>query len=109
MSSITAEFAFEIGDLVFFKGALHCDGHRPKQFCVYERIAQQCHGGIQMHYRLSGYTGDVPETVLTKDEPPYRPHSKEEVEHNLEVKAAMRAAADESFLREWKKFRPSDP
>lgn len=78
MSSITVDFEFEIGDLVYFRGASHHAGVRPKQFCVYERLAQECHGGIQRMYRVTGGTDLFPAVLLTKEQPPYQPACEEE-------------------------------
>ena len=75
MSGFTVEFEFEIGDLVYTKGSQHTDGQRPRMFCISERIAQQCHGGIQQLYKLETIDGWHAEVVLTYDEPPYRPMS----------------------------------
>lgn len=70
-------FKFSIGDAVFIKSALHTAGNRPKQFVVYEQLAQRCDGGIQFLYKLVGWQGDLPEIALTAEEPPYRPESLE--------------------------------
>lgn len=75
MSGFTVDFEFDIGDLVFTKGSQHTEGNRPRLFCISERIAQQCHGGIQKLYKLETIDGWHAEVVLTKDEPPYRPMS----------------------------------
>ena len=77
-SDLTVTFEFEIGELVYVKGASHHEGMRPKQFVVFERLAQQCHGGVQMQYHLFGYDGLVPETVITRDQPPFEPKSDEQ-------------------------------
>lgn len=73
MSSITVEFQFEIGDFVYMKSAPHTMESVPNAFVVYERIAQQCHGGVQKHYKLGGRDNMIPETLLTRDRPPYQP------------------------------------
>ena len=76
-SEVRAMFEFEIGELVFFKGTQHNRSCRPNQFCVTERLAQECHGGIQKMYRLSGTDPHLlhPEIALTREEPAYRPVS----------------------------------
>jgi hypothetical protein len=78
-SEVTVKFEFEIGELVFIKGAQHSDQARPKQFVIFERIAQQCHADMQRLYRLIGYgegsSFGVPEIALTRVEPPYREKS----------------------------------
>ncbi len=73
-------FEFDIGELVFFRGAQHTCGCRPKQFCITERLAQECHGGVQKLYRLSGTDPHQlhPEIALTRGEPAYRPVSSEQ-------------------------------
>ncbi len=73
MSKIEVEFEFKIGQLVFFRDAQHTRSDRPMMFVIYERLAQQCHGGIQKLYKLSRYDGLFPEVVLTTEEPEYRP------------------------------------
>ena len=73
MSSLRAEFRFEIGDTVYFRAAMHNANNRPNQFIIYERLAQQCHGGIQQLYRMQPGMDFVAETLLTADEPEYRP------------------------------------
>ena len=78
MSKIEVEFEFEIGQLVFFKGSQHTRSNRPKMFPIFERHAQECHGGIQKLYKLSFITELVPEVVLTTEEPQYRPACEEE-------------------------------
>lgn len=77
---IEVEFEFEIGDLVFFRSSDHAVGIRPKTFCVYERLAQECHGGIQRLYKLGNVPESIPEVLLCKDEPEYRPMSDSEIE-----------------------------
>ena len=97
MSSITVEFEFEIGDLVFFKGAQHTAGHRPKQFVVYERIAQQCHGGVQKRYRVGGITELVVEPLLVRDEPPYRATTQESIDDHIAAVHAEQAASEAAW------------
>ena len=84
-STITVAFEFDIGELVFFSDAQHTRGHRPKQFCVTERLAQECHGGVQKLYRLSGTDPRQmhPEIALTREEPAYRPVSSEQLADEL--------------------------
>lgn len=58
------EFKFNIGDLVVAKAAMaDCEssfaidgmqGTRAKVFMVCERLTQECHGGVQIKYGLSG-------------------------------------------------------
>lgn len=96
MSTLTADFLFEIGDTVFFSSAQHAAGHRPKQFVIYERLAQECHGGIQRLYRLGGVDMNVPEVLLVRDEPAYRPMSQAEHDENLKViRAKNRVSSEE--------------
>lgn len=92
MSSITAEFEFEIGDLVFTRDAEHSNDARPKTFCIYERLAQECHGGIQRLYKVVGFKEAVPEVLLTKEEPPFCPVSNAWLKDRVRVMVAERAA-----------------
>ncbi len=73
------DFEFEIGDIVYFKTADHFAGQRPKQFIVVERIAQQCSGGIQLLYKIGAVTSVISEIELSREEPPYRQMSSDEV------------------------------
>jgi len=90
MSKLEVEFEFEIGDIVFSKAAQHCSGHRPKPFIIYERIAEQCHGGVQRLYKVMGFEGFVPEVVLSRDEPEYRPAPEAELKDAARIRAAER-------------------
>lgn len=90
MSKIEVEFAFEIGDFVYFKSAPHFDWKNPRKFVVVERLAQQCHGGIQRMYRLGGLVDDasrtlmnVSETELSREKPPYEPISEEWIQDRI--------------------------
>ena len=73
MSSITVDFKFEIEEVVYIKTALHAMDNRPNRYIVQERIAQQCHGGVQRMYKLVGMSEHLPELALTIKEPEYRP------------------------------------
>lgn len=72
MSGFTVEFEFEIGQLVYFKDADHTSEKRPRQFTVIERYGQECHAGVQRHYRLNGIAELIPEVALVTEEPAYR-------------------------------------
>lgn len=72
MTGINVEFKFEIGDLVYIKGTSHDFDHRPNQFLIVERLVQQCHGGIQLLYKLLDRTQHHPEIVLTREQPAYK-------------------------------------
>ena len=85
MSKIEVEFAFEIGDKVYTRTASHHAGRRPKAFIVYERLAQECHGGIQRLYKCYELEGYVPEIVLTREMPPYGRMSPEAIKEELEL------------------------
>ena len=84
MSVLSGEFKYEIGDMVYFRTASHRDGHRPKRFLIIERFLQQCHGGVQMLYKLDGSSEGIgsliPEIALTPDEPPFERVSDAELE-----------------------------
>lgn len=85
MSSITVDFEFEIGDIVYFKDHDHDATRIPYKYVVFERIAQECHGGVQRLYRLCGHGVDMvtmwPAVVLTKDKPAFEPRDHGYFEH----------------------------
>lgn len=88
MSTLSVEFAFEIGEFVYLKTADHFDGARPRKFIITEQIAERCPGGIQLHYRLGGLECNVLEICLTRDEPPYVPMTDEAVQDHLRALVA---------------------
>lgn len=108
-SEITVKFEFEIGELVYIKGAQHCEGARPRRFVITERLAQQCHADMQRLYRLEGYDNrgyGVPEVALTREEPLYQNKSNEE---NLEHFHFSQNWSDvRDFLREEAKQNADD-
>lgn len=71
MSSITVEFQYEIGELVYLKDELNAFCHVPNSHVIIERVAQQCHGGIQRQYRLMRLDSWVPEIALQREKPEY--------------------------------------
>ena len=73
MSSITVEFRYEIGELVYIRGATNTGSITPNRFVIIERMAQQCHADFQRLYRLVGFRDLVPEIAITRDEPEYQP------------------------------------
>lgn len=87
MSKLEVNFAFEIGDLVYIKSASHRMDCVPKRYVVYERIAQQCHGGVQLLYKITSFDGTFPEVVLTKELPAYEPISEEALAEERELDA----------------------
>lgn len=95
MSKIEVEFEFELGDLVFLRGAQHIQQSRPKRYVIYERMASECHGGCQRLYKVLGWSEPLPEILLTKTEPPYQPEAEEYLAERqriieLEQQATMR-------------------
>ena len=70
MSVLSADMAYEIGDLVYLRTARHDDTHTPARYMVLGRIVQECHGGVQRQYELSGLNGWVPEILITREPPP---------------------------------------
>ena len=78
MSMLSAELAFEIGDIVYFKTALHDEHSRPIAFMVLERFVQECPGGIQKSYVLTEQSRPIMEIALTKDKPAYEPSEHSE-------------------------------
>lgn len=105
--TVTDEFEFRLGELVFFRGASHFAGQRPRQFVVTEQVLQVCHGGQQCCYRLCSLDAIVPEIALSRDEPPYRPKTADA----LADEARLQAALTESRLqgaRTWAGVEPID-
>lgn len=79
MSKIEVEFAFELGQIVYVRSSLHTHNVSPTRYVIAERIAQECHGGVQRLYKIYGRDDFVPEIVLTSEEPAFRPVSDEEI------------------------------
>ena len=67
MSELKAEFEFEVGEIVFAKFADHDDNYTPKNIQIFERIIQQCHGGVQTFYQTS--SGKFPSIALVRERP----------------------------------------
>ena len=83
-STIEVTFEFEIGELVFFRGAQHTMGSRPRQFCIVTRYAQECPNGVQKLYQLDSDGNNFHlEVALTRDEPEYRPVSAGQLKEEL--------------------------
>lgn len=80
MSSVTVDFDFEIGDEVYLKTARSSFRETPSAVMIIERVAQECHGGVQRLYQLFGYDNLVPELVLTKQQPPFQTPTTEQWE-----------------------------
>ena len=62
MSKLSAEFRFEIGDMVYLRPSVEgvIGGNvRATGGVVAERVAQECHGGIQRMYRLCDLNGTL--------------------------------------------------
>ena len=73
-SSLTVEFQFEIGDIVYYRSARNDRDSVPRRFLVMERFAQQCHGGTQILYKLDADPHAlIPEVCLSREEPAYDP------------------------------------
>jgi len=90
MSSLTVEFKFQIGELVYVRGSMYGEGRRPRQFVILERIAQECPVGVQLQYKLHDVAGFMLEIALTRDEPPYRPETDAWLADRLRVMKAER-------------------
>lgn len=107
-SELTVSFVYEIGDIVFFRASQHCAGSRPKPFLITERVAQECHGGVQQLYRMDGRPDLVSEVALSHDEPPYRPMVPAAVDDGIKSEAQAALARDarwETVRGELKKAR----
>jgi hypothetical protein len=102
MSTLTAEFEFEIGEQVYFKTALHNAEATPKRFIVLEQIAQRCPGGTQMFYHVMSdkVLHSVPETVLTREQPEYQRAADEALFEHLELAGLKRV---------WRKKQSEQP
>ena len=74
MSKLEVAFKFEVGDLVYATTSLEDMRNTlgsPRAMIIQERVAQQCSGGVQLHYIVSntGTPIKAPEAtlVLTTD------------------------------------------
>lgn len=78
-------FRFQIGDVCCHRGAVEpridCYGHEPVRVVVLGRMAEQCAGGVQLHYYVQAVHADgsyaapgwVSETALAPYPPPREP------------------------------------
>ena len=71
MSAITVDFEFELFDIVYLKHAEYSRKFSPVKHIITERVAIECHGGIQKSYHLFDGKGSVPEPILSKSKPAY--------------------------------------
>lgn len=97
--TLSAEFEFEIGDVVMHRHAGLQDYGNPEKFVVLERLIQQCHGGIQTQYlvRAIGANGGVsqPFHLTGREVTAYLPES--EIERWREEQQARRKAEREAM------------
>lgn len=77
MSELKSDMAFEVGEMVYVRHALHNANRVPLQYIITERYVQECHGGIQRLYKLLGEQGMYPEIALTRERPAYQPRCEE--------------------------------
>lgn len=94
MSSITVKFEFEIGDFVYYRNAMNDRTHSPFRHIVHERIAQECHGGIQRLYRLDGQEEEIPEVVLRSTPPLFEETASEVLEDAAAVQVFGKKQVD---------------
>jgi hypothetical protein len=109
VSELKAEMKFEIGDIVYFAATQHTDSCRPRRFVVYERFAQECHGGIQKLYRVGGEANMVSEPLLTSVEPEYRPRSPEAIASQIADELQLSAARDKVSDKRWEAMKQTKP
>ena len=83
MGELKAIMLFSVGEMVYIKSAANDRLSTPNQHVITERYLQECHGGIQKLYKLYGALDLVPEIVLTRDEPTFRPISKDFLAENM--------------------------
>ncbi len=95
MSTLTAEMAYEIGQFVFFRDALHNEVSQPTPHTIVERFAQECRGGVQELYKLARDSALYSEVALTDKEPPYVPLSEARIADIIRL-ADKRLAADQA-------------
>ena len=93
MTTLTAEMAYEIGQIVYMRDALHNAGSQPTPHIITERFVQECHGGIQRLYKFSGDTSVHSEVALTDKELEYVPTSDARIDDEIRI-AGRRHAAD---------------
>jgi len=65
---MNVDFAFSIGDIVTTKASVRCapSGRDFPHLTIIERIAQECHGGIQKKYLCRIATADFRAVVLAQ-------------------------------------------
>ena len=90
MRVISTTFKFDVGDIVYFSTAMHCDGTHPIGYVVTDLISQTCHGGTQRVYKLEGADAYVAEVALTAEKPPYRQITDGQIEDRIRIAAAAR-------------------
>lgn len=97
--TLTVEFLFDIGDIVYSRASNHDCVSRPHQHIVLERFAQQCHADTQLLYKLLDWKGLVPEIALSAEEPPMRIRSDESIAEEQRIaalSASFRQKADDT-------------
>ena len=76
---------FTIGQLVYFRSAIHNRDRTPQAFCVVSRLIEQSSGGIQIVYLLGNYGALVHECELCADMPPYLFASQARADELLDI------------------------
>ena len=99
MAKTEIDWKYELGELVYVRGATHTAIARPKCFVVIEQIASQCSGGLQLAYRFCNWSGPVPEIALCREEPPYQPESQQGVEDQCRILAQQEVAIRHPYDR----------
>lgn len=96
MNNIDDFFQFRVGDWVVLRQS------KSQPLLVVERVLQQCHGGVQVHYRFRAYTsaGTVATDLVTCTEPELEPIQKP---LHLAVFLDLLTDAKESLLAEFGK------
>lgn len=85
MSTLNVEFAFDIGDMVYFRDALHNRTHWPLRFMVVERCAVEYDGAVYRSYKLSNSDKWVAAIALSKDPPPFEQTPDERIREDARV------------------------
>lgn len=85
MKSLTTEFQFEIGDMVYHRASQHNARKVPIKMIIIERLAQQCPGGVQHHYTVRCNDGIVKfnEVELSREMPPLDETATKMLENEL--------------------------
>ena len=96
MHKQTAEFRFQLGELVYLRTHVYDVNHTPRECVVVEQIGRWCMGGFQAFYSIGvdGSRREVAEIELTGELRPYQPACGEVKDERLWAMLAEMAEFD---------------